>query len=266
MRLLIVGTLEGHISAARKIAMARGAKVEQVDTIDAALAALRGGQGADLVMVDVNLNVKSMMESLKSERINAPVVTCGIGNETDAAVEAIQAGAKEYVPLPPDPELIAAILEAATEETSAIIHGSGPMEKMIALADHPTARSFGTMTPHTPAASATRRQLPRLRGSCTPSSTSTSLRDDPSRSPNQSSKSTGLAARLRTIMPWCGSPEASRSSVARSTRCTVTPALSRPSRSASISRFFAAESDQASSTASGRCCNRWRTGCKPQVK
>ncbi|MDH3234366.1 MAG: sigma-54 dependent transcriptional regulator [Alphaproteobacteria bacterium] len=135
MRLLIVGTLEGHISAAAKIAMARGAKVAQVDTIEAALAALRGGQGADLVMVDVNLNVKSMMESLKSERINAPVVTCGIGNETDAAVEAIQAGAKEYVPLPPDPELIAAILEAATEETSAIIHGAGPMEKIIALAD-----------------------------------------------------------------------------------------------------------------------------------
>jgi len=135
MRLLIVGTLEGHISAAAKIAMARGAKVEQVNTIEAALAALRGGQGADLVMVDVNLNVKSMMESLRSERINAPVVTCGIGNETDAAVEAIKAGAKEYVPLPPDPELIAAILEAATEETSAIIHGPGPMEKMIALAD-----------------------------------------------------------------------------------------------------------------------------------
>jgi DNA-binding NtrC family response regulator len=135
MRLLIVGTLEGHISAAAKIAMGRGAKVAQVDTIEAALAALRGGQGADLVMVDVNLNVKSMMESLTSERINAPVVTCGIGNETDAAVEAIQAGAKEYVPLPPDPELIAAILEAATEEASALIHGPGPMEKVIALAD-----------------------------------------------------------------------------------------------------------------------------------
>ncbi|MEJ2120802.1 MAG: sigma-54 dependent transcriptional regulator [Alphaproteobacteria bacterium] len=135
MRLLIVGTLEGHISAAAKIAMGRGAKVAQVDTIEAALAALRGGQGADLVMVDVNLNVKSMMESLRSERINAPVVACGIGNETDAAVEAIQAGVKEYVPLPPDPELIAAILEAATEEASALIHGPGPMEKVIALAD-----------------------------------------------------------------------------------------------------------------------------------
>ena len=75
------------------------------------------------------------MESLASERINAPVVACGIGNETDAAVEAIKAGAKEYVPLPPDPELIAAILEAATEETGAIIHGPGPMEKVLSLAD-----------------------------------------------------------------------------------------------------------------------------------
>jgi two-component system, response regulator FlrC len=135
MRLLIVGTLGGHISAAAKIAMARGAKVAQVDTIEAALAALRGGQGADLVMVDVNLNVKSMMGSLASERISTPVVTCGIGNETEAAVAAIQAGAKEYVPLPPDPELIAAILEAATEETSAIIHAPGPMEKVISLAE-----------------------------------------------------------------------------------------------------------------------------------
>jgi len=135
MRLLIVGTLEGHISAAAKIAMARGAKVAHVDTIAAALAALRGGQGADLVMVDVNLDVKGMMASLTSERINAPVVACGIGNETDAAVEAIKAGAKEYVPLPPDPELIAAILEAATEETSKLIHGPGPLDKVISLAD-----------------------------------------------------------------------------------------------------------------------------------
>ena len=39
------------------------------------------------------------------------------------------------MPLPPDPELIAAILEAATEEASALIHGPGPMEKVIALAD-----------------------------------------------------------------------------------------------------------------------------------
>ena len=134
MRLLIVGALQGHISEAAKIAMARGAKVAQVDTTIAALSMLRKGEGADLVMVDVNLDVKGLLDNLSSERISVPVVACGIGNETDAAVAAIKAGAKEYVPLPPDPEMIAAILEAATEESSAIIHGPGPMEKTLALA------------------------------------------------------------------------------------------------------------------------------------
>ncbi len=134
MRLLIVGALQGHISEAAKIAMARGAKVAQVDTTIAALSMLRKGEGADLVMVDVNLDVKGLIDNLTSERISVPVVACGIGNETDAAVAAVKAGAKEYVPLPPDPEMIAAILEAATEESSAIVHGPGPMEKSLALA------------------------------------------------------------------------------------------------------------------------------------
>ena len=135
MRLLIVGALQGHISEAAKIAMERGAKVAQVDTTIAALSMLRGGEGADLVMVDVNLDVKGLIDNLTSERISVPVIACGIGNETEAAVAAVKAGAKEYVPLPPDPEMIAAILEAATEESSAIIYGPGPMQKALALAD-----------------------------------------------------------------------------------------------------------------------------------
>ena len=52
MRLLIFGTLEVQIGAASQIAIQRGARVEQVDTTDAGLAALRIGQGADLVMID----------------------------------------------------------------------------------------------------------------------------------------------------------------------------------------------------------------------
>ena len=53
MRLLIVGTLEGHITTAGKIAMSHGAKVAQVSSIDEALTALRTGKGADLVMIDI---------------------------------------------------------------------------------------------------------------------------------------------------------------------------------------------------------------------
>ncbi|MEC8318086.1 MAG: sigma-54-dependent Fis family transcriptional regulator, partial [Pseudomonadota bacterium] len=56
MRLLIVGTLAGHISAAGQIAIGRGAKVSHVETVEAGLTALRNGRGADLVMIDVRLS------------------------------------------------------------------------------------------------------------------------------------------------------------------------------------------------------------------
>ena len=109
MQLLIIGTLEGQIGAASQMAIQRGAKVQQVDTIDAGLAAIRDGLGADLAMIDVMLDVGEFIHSLESERISIPVVACGIGNDTKAAVRAIRAGAKEYVPLPPSTDLIAAI-------------------------------------------------------------------------------------------------------------------------------------------------------------
>ena len=135
MRLLIVGTLDGHIATAGKIALERGAKVAHVDTVDAALTALRAGQGADLIMVDVCLDVAKLCTSLESERISVPVVGCGIGADPKLAVDAIRAGAKEYIPLPPDAELIAAVLEAVAEEANAFVHRDPAMAKVLHLAD-----------------------------------------------------------------------------------------------------------------------------------
>ena len=65
MRLLIVGMLEGHISAAGQIAISRGATVSQVDSVDAGLHSLRSGQGADLVMIDIKLSIAKFMKSMK---------------------------------------------------------------------------------------------------------------------------------------------------------------------------------------------------------
>ncbi len=135
MRLLIVGTLEGHITTAGKIALDSGAKVAHVDTVEAALTALRVGQGADLIMIDVLLDVAKLCTSLKSERIFVPVVGCGIGADPKLAVDAIRAGAKEYIPLPPDAELIAAVLQAVAEEATAIIHRDPAMKSVLRLAD-----------------------------------------------------------------------------------------------------------------------------------
>jgi len=135
MRLLIVGPLEGHIAAAGKIALDNGAKVAHVDGIDDALSALRAGQGADLVMVDVKLDIASLCRALGSERFSVPVVACGIGADPKTAGNAIRAGAKEYVPLPPDAELIAAVLIAVAEESNAVISRDPRMATVLRLAE-----------------------------------------------------------------------------------------------------------------------------------
>ncbi|MCG8542716.1 MAG: sigma-54 dependent transcriptional regulator [Alphaproteobacteria bacterium] len=135
MRLLIVGDLDGHITTAGKIAISRGAKVSHVDTVNDALHALRSGRGADLLMIDIKLNIADLVERLASERISIPVVACGIGTNADAAVQSIKAGAKEYIPLPPDAELIAAVLEAVAEESNTIIHRDPAMKTVLELAE-----------------------------------------------------------------------------------------------------------------------------------
>ena len=140
MRLLIVGTLDGHISAAGKIAIDRGAKVTHAPGIDEAMDGLRGGRGADLVMVDVKLEVQELCSRLAAERIHVPVVACGIGSDAKAAVRAIHAGAKEYVPLPPDAEMIAAVLQAVAAETHAIVTHDPGMLRLLKVAEQ-VARS-----------------------------------------------------------------------------------------------------------------------------
>ena len=57
MRLMIVGTLDGQLTTATKIAMDQGARVTHAATVEQALAVLRGGRGADLLMVDVGLAI-----------------------------------------------------------------------------------------------------------------------------------------------------------------------------------------------------------------
>jgi DNA-binding NtrC family response regulator len=76
-----------------------------------------------------------MIESLRVERINVPVVACGIGADSGAAVRAIKAGAKEYVPLPPDAELIAAVLQAVAQDSHALLYRDPTMEAVVRLAE-----------------------------------------------------------------------------------------------------------------------------------
>ncbi len=135
MRLLIIGSLNGQIGAASQIAIERGATVAHVDDIDSALDTLRAGRGADMIMADTKLDIKDLVERLSAERIIVPVIGCGIGNDAEEAVRAIKAGAKEFIPLPPDAQLIAAVFEAVSQESSAIVYRDPAMASVLKLAD-----------------------------------------------------------------------------------------------------------------------------------
>lgn len=133
MRLIIVGGLKGAIITAAKIAVSHGAAVTHTENLDQTLAVLRS-KGADLLMVDVAQPIAKLVAALEAERIRTPVVACGTSTDARAAVAAIQAGAREYVPLPPDPELIAAVLEAVAADQSSLIFRDPAMERVVQLA------------------------------------------------------------------------------------------------------------------------------------
>ena len=135
MRLLVVGKLNGQLSVAVKMAMNAGAKVSHVETTEQATNALRAGQGADLMMVDYGLDIAGLISANESERIRVPVVACGVDADPMRAAGAIKAGAKEFIPLPPDAELIAAVLAAVTDDNRPMIARDPNMEQVIKLAD-----------------------------------------------------------------------------------------------------------------------------------
>jgi two-component system response regulator FlrC len=64
-----------------------------------------------------------------------PVVACGTGDDPDAAARAIRDGAREFLPLPPDPDLIAAILQAAAGETHAMVVRDATMQATVGRAE-----------------------------------------------------------------------------------------------------------------------------------
>jgi len=135
MRLLIVGRLNGQFTTAAKMAMSAGAKVAHVETCSAATSALRNGQGADLMMVDYELDIAGLIAANEAERIHVPVIACGVNPDPDKAAAAIRAGAKEFIPLPPEAELIAAVLAAVSDDERPMVTRDPGMQQMLKLAE-----------------------------------------------------------------------------------------------------------------------------------
>jgi two-component system, response regulator FlrC len=121
MRLLLVGGSRPEIMAAVRLAAASGAAVRHLATLDAALEQLRSGHGADLLLLDAGTDISAAMARLMAERIFLPVVAYGVDCPSQTAAAAIRAGAREFLPLPPEAELIAAILAFAGDQRHELV-------------------------------------------------------------------------------------------------------------------------------------------------
>ncbi|HEY4252838.1 MAG TPA: sigma-54 dependent transcriptional regulator [Roseomonas sp.] len=129
-RLLIIGSLEAELGQAARIAIARGARLTQAEGVTSALTQLRA-EGADLVLCDVLHDIGWLVQGMADERIVCPIVACGRTSDAEAAVRAIRAGAKDFLPLPPEPDLIAAMLQTAAAAPEAPVHRDAAMVKLL---------------------------------------------------------------------------------------------------------------------------------------
>jgi DNA-binding NtrC family response regulator len=117
VRLLVVGPVGEPLTAAAKIAADRGASARHADGIETAIALLRtDGGDADLLIADVAIDIRGLAARLDAADLALPVVACGMLSDAATAVAARHAGAREYIPLPADPDVIAAILVAVGDD------------------------------------------------------------------------------------------------------------------------------------------------------
>ena len=116
MRILIIGSLAGELGIAARIAMDRGARIEQADGMADALRVLRGRAQFDLVIADIACGIGALVKGLATERFAVPVIAASAEPDEALVIAAIEAGARDYLPLPPDPELIAAMLSAVARD------------------------------------------------------------------------------------------------------------------------------------------------------
>jgi DNA-binding NtrC family response regulator len=135
MRVLIIGSLAGELGQAARMAIARGARLDQADDIGSALDRLRSDARVDVVLCDLAHDVACLVRTLANERIAVPVVACGTGDDSEAAVAAMRAGAREFLPLPPDADLIAAILEAASGDSHTVVVRDAVMQETVRRAE-----------------------------------------------------------------------------------------------------------------------------------
>jgi DNA-binding NtrC family response regulator len=116
------------------MAAERGASVHRFDTLGEALGALLAGLSTDLLLVDVALDIEDLARRLDDERIAVPIIAYGIDTDARTAVRAVRAGAIEFLPLPPDEDLIAAIFCSMMGDQESFVFEDPAIKKVLAVA------------------------------------------------------------------------------------------------------------------------------------
>ena len=128
VRMTLVGAQHSIFRQAAAMARETGALVTMADDEQAAMDLLRRA-GGDLVMIDVALDVPGFIAALRAERITVPTIACGIDASAERAVAAVRGGARDYLPLPPDRDLIAAAILSVARPTRDMIGTSEAMRQ-----------------------------------------------------------------------------------------------------------------------------------------
>lgn len=120
MRLMLVGLPDSVVGQAARIASAAGAQASIAHTHDEALEFLRL-RGADLVLADIGTNMVRLIAGIARLASTIPVIACGVAATPIAAVAAIRAGARDFIPLPPDAALIGAALASVAARQTKLV-------------------------------------------------------------------------------------------------------------------------------------------------
>jgi len=134
MKVLVVG-LKGMLAANAEWKKATSSvELSYVETSDNALLHLRSDRSVDLIMVDVDHEIDELIRELNDEGVLAPVIAYGVNTDARTAVRAIRSGAREFLPLPPDQDLISAIFNAVCGETKKIVFKDPLMCDLLSIA------------------------------------------------------------------------------------------------------------------------------------
>ncbi len=134
MDAILVGKSRAEVTTACSMAASKGASVRRFDALSEALGALRMEAGTDLLLVDVAFDIEDLVRRLDEERIAVPIIAYGIDTDARTAVRAVRAGATEFLPLPPDEDLIAAIFCSMTSDQASFVYEDPSSKKILAVA------------------------------------------------------------------------------------------------------------------------------------